>query len=324
MIATVEASETFPCFGSACSVHVTGGAEAEAVETAKRRLLSWHGRFTRFDPASELCRLNADPRAEVPVSRLMALFIRAVVRAAEMTGGLVDGTLLDQLERAGYERDLGASPPLPLALWWAPARRPARPSLDSRWREIELDLAAGVVRRPPGLRLDSGGVAKGLFADLLARELATHEAFAVDCAGDLRVGGAAGIVRPVRVAGPFDGRTLHTFELVDRGIATSGIGKRSWVDADAVPAHHLLDPATGRPAFTGVVQATALAPTALEAEARAKAAVLGGPEAARGWLPHGGAVVLDDGSHYVVEPRSQMPLSRLSLASNGARRRSHP
>jgi len=34
------------------------------------------------------------------------------------------------------------------------------------------------------------------------------------------------------------------------------------VDDDARPAHHLLDPRTGRPAYTGVVQATALAPTA--------------------------------------------------------------
>ena len=71
-------------------------------------------------------------------------------------------------------------------------------------------------------------------------------------------------------------------------------GRRSWLDARGRPAHHLLDPATGRPAFTGVVQATALAPTALEAEIRAKAAVLSGPDDAAGWLPHGGAVVLED------------------------------
>jgi FAD:protein FMN transferase len=49
------------------------------------------------------------------------------------------------------------------------------------------------------------------------------------------------------------------------------------------------------------VQATALAPTALEAEVLAKAAVLSGPARAPGWLPHGGVVVLDDGTHEVVE-----------------------
>ena len=68
-------------------------------------------------------------------------------------------------------------------------------------------------------------------------------------------------------------------------------------------AHHLLDPSTGAPAHTGVVQATALAPSALEAEVRAKAALLAGPETGSRWLRHGGALVLDDGSFEVVDGR---------------------
>jgi thiamine biosynthesis lipoprotein len=103
------------------------------------------------------------------------------------------------------------------------------------------------------------------------------------------------------VADPFGGPPIHAFELADGAAATSGIGRRSWLDARGRPAHHLLDPETGRPAFTGVVQATALAPTALEAEIRAKAAVLSGPDAAAAWLPHGGLVVLDDGTRVLLE-----------------------
>ena len=48
------------------------------------------------------------------------------------------------------------------------------------------------------------------------------------------------------------------------------------------------------------MQATALAPTAIEAEIRAKAAVLTGPDGADRWLPHGGVVVFDDGDAQVV------------------------
>jgi thiamine biosynthesis lipoprotein len=107
----------------------------------------------------------------------------------------------------------------------------------------------------------------------------------------------------VRVASPFGDETLHEFELTEGGVATSGIGRRSWIGPYGSPAHHLLDPATGRPAFTGIVQATALAPTALEAEVAAKAAVLSGPDGAPRWLRHGGVVVLEDGSHRVFEPR---------------------
>ncbi len=100
---------------------------------------------------------------------------------------------------------------------------------------------------------------------------------------------------------------LHRFRLSTGAVATSGIGRRSWLDPGGRPAHHLLDPATGRPAFTGVVQATALAPTAVEAEWRAKAAVLSGPQTARDWLPHGGVVVLDDRSHFTIEVQDLVP-----------------
>jgi thiamine biosynthesis lipoprotein len=292
---TPEAHATFACFGSTCSVHVAGDGASRAVATARRRLLAWHARFTRFAPASELSRLNADPRGAVPATPLMRRFAAAVVDAARLTGGLVDATLLPQLESAGYTGELGRPAPLRAVLALAPARHPAAPRPHAPWRALSVDRH--VVRRPPGLQLDSGGLAKGLFADVLAERLAGQPSFAVECAGDLRGGGAA---REVRVTSPFDGELIHTFALAGAGVATSGIGRRSWLDERGRPAHHLLDPATGRPAFTGVVQATAIAPTALEAEMRAKAAVLAGPAKAADWLPHGGVLVLDDAGVRIV------------------------
>jgi thiamine biosynthesis lipoprotein len=101
------------------------------------------------------------------------------------------------------------------------------------------------------------------------------------------------------------------FDLRRSGVATSGIGRRSWLDRDGGPAHHLLDPSTGRPAFTGVVQVTALAPSALMAEIQAKAAILSGPDAAPAWLAHGGVIVFDDGSHQVVQPPPVVTLGQL-------------
>jgi thiamine biosynthesis lipoprotein len=105
--------------------------------------------------------------------------------------------------------------------------------------------------------------------------------------------------RPLLVDDPFSrGEPLHEFALEQGAVATSGIGRKSWLGADDRPRHHLLDPSTGEPAWTGVVQATALAPTAAEAEALAKAALLSGD---RGWLaPNGGVLVFDDGSHEVI------------------------
>jgi thiamine biosynthesis lipoprotein len=285
-----EARKSFACFGATCNVLVSGPGAAGVAAAARELLLSWHARFTRFDPGSELSRLNADRRACIPVTPLMGRLAAAVADAAELTGGLVDATLLDEIEAAGYGADLGDPLDLTAALALAPPRRPAGPRADGR--HVAVDLHALLVRRPRGLRIDGGGLAKGLFADVVAETLGDRT-FAIDCAGDVRVGGEP---RAVHVESPFDGTVLRTVAVHSGGIATSGIGRCSWLDDSGAPAHHLLDPATGRPAFTGVVQATALAPTALEAEIRSKAAVLSGPDGAADWLPHGGVVVLDDGA----------------------------
>ena len=234
---------------------------------------------------------------------MMARFARAVQFAGSLSGGLVDATLVREIVSAGYARDaseLGEPISLRRALSLAPSRKPAAPRPAAGWRTVDVDVARATVTRPRGVMLDSGGIAKGLFADVLAERLADHASFAVVCGGDLAIGGDANAVREVHVESPFDQSRLHTLPLQRGGVASSGIGRRSWLDADAAPAHHLLDPATGRPAFTGVVQATALAPTALEAEIRAKAALLSGSVAAAQWLPHGGVIVYDDGSHHVV------------------------
>lgn len=301
---SAEASTTFECFGSRCSVFVVGDADAgsasEAVEWARAQLLEWHATFTRFDRHSELARLNADERHAVPVSQAMARFADLVVKAATITGGLVDATMLREIERAGYGADVGRRVDLTAALEEAPARRPASPSAAAAWRLLRVDVGECVVFRPPGLMLDSGGLAKGLFCDILAETLETHDGFAVDCAGDVRIGGRLRIRRRLQVGSPFGDEMLHAHETYAGAAATSGIGRRSWRDTSGRPAHHLLDPSTGRPAYTGLVQATAFASTAAFAEVCAKAALLSGPDGAAAWLPYGGVLVHDDGSHEVV------------------------
>ena len=301
----IERIERFECFGGRCTVIVSdadGAVAAAAVAAAKARLLGWHDQFSRFRADSEICRMNAEVSTVVGVSGVMARLVASAVDAARLTGGLVDPTLSDEIERAGYAGHFsGDGVPLAAALALAPPRAVAGARDGSRWRSVAVDLDGGTVTRPVGVRLDLGGIAKGVFADELAIELAAHGAVVIDCAGDLRLGGSGGVPRAVLVESPFDGTTLHTFTLSSGGVATSGIGKRSWL-LDGQPAHHLLDPGTGRPAFTGIVQATALAPTGAEAEARSKAALLSGPLAAPGWLPHGGVIVLDDGSHRVISP----------------------
>jgi FAD:protein FMN transferase len=280
---------------------VDGGVDAAALFTEIER------RLTRFDPTSDLSRLNADPRACVPAAPLFRAAVSAALRAARLSDGLVDPTVLGAVRRAGYadSRAHVAAVALLPRLDSAPQRRPARPHPAAQWRTIEVDHAAGLIRRPPGLELDLGGSAKVWAADLVATRLGRHGRCAVDCGGDLRVvagrGARDGAAWEVRVRHPLTGAPAHTLCVRAGGVATSGIDGRLWEGPRGELTHHLIDPATGEPAWTGLLTVTALAPTALEAEALAKAALLSGPLAAQRWLRahNGGVLVQDDGT---VEP----------------------
>jgi FAD:protein FMN transferase len=297
---SVEAHRSFACFGGIATIHVRGASTAsgeEAADRAQERLLDAHRRLSRFREESELSRLNRDPGEEVAATPLMRALAGAVAMAAAASGGLADATLLDAIEQSGYRRSLGDHRPVALAeaLSGRVERTPGRPHPSARWRSVGVDEDAGTIIRRPGLKIDSGGIAKGLLADLLAADLAAQRTFAIDCCGDIRIGGRAHQSRRVLVDDPFGGAPIHELKLRDGAVATSGIGRRCWVGSDGKVAHHILDPSTGEPAFTGIVQATALAPSALLAETYAKAALLSGPERAAEWLPHGGIVVRDGG-----------------------------
>src|SRR5262245_25952112 len=192
-----EAGATFDWFGCSCTAFVSGSGEAGSAQAAvamvRRRLRGWHARFSRFLPDSELSLVNRNAAAELPVSPLMARLAQAVHMAGSLTGGLVDATLIDQIETAGYASELCKPLDLARALGLAPERRPAGASRWAGWRHIAVDAAASTLERPPGVKLDSGGLGKGLFADVLGEALAGHGAFAVSCGGDVAIGGAAGL-----------------------------------------------------------------------------------------------------------------------------------
>ena len=298
----------------------SGEPAAPAAAVEQRAFIEdFAARMSRFLPASELCALNGDPRAEVPASRMLRELVRAALWAAWRTEGLVDPTLVFELEAAGYGRSLADAEPgsLEEALEGAPPRRPARPHPAARWRHIDVDDRAGVVRRPPGVRIDSGGAGKGLVADMVAFRLCGYSRYVVDCGGDLAIGGVEALVRPceVEVEHPLTGEPVHTLRVSSGGVATSGLNVRVWRTARGF-GHHLLDPASGQPAWTGLIGATALGRSALEAETLTKAALLLGPAGARRVLAElGGLIVHDDGDVELIGPIDERPRMRLRVAA---------
>jgi thiamine biosynthesis lipoprotein len=233
--------------------------------------------------------------------------VSAGLWAVRRSGGLVDPTLVRALERSGYDHSLDGVAPASLreALAQAPARRAARPNPSALWRRMIVDDEAGTITRPPGVMFDTGGTGKGLCADAVAVRLAGYTRFVVDCGGDIAVGGVGAQLDPyaIEVEHPLTGRSIGSIEVARGGIATSGLNVRIWRQANNAFAHHLLDPSTGSPAWTGLIGATALGDSALEAETLSKMALLLGPDGARRVLAgHGGLIVHDSGEVEAIGP----------------------
>ncbi len=297
-------------------------APLAAADREREFVLAFAQRLSRFIPESELCALNHAPEQRVPASPLLRSAVGAALWAAERSGGLVDSTLVQALESTGYAHSLDGATPAPLqeALSRAPSRRPASPDPRARWREVVLDDASGTITRPPGLMFDTGGIGKGLCADAVALRLAAYTRFIVDCGGDIAVGGLGEQFEPHEIAieHPLTGAVIGTIRLVRGGIATSGVNVRVWRNADGSFSHHLLDPSTGQPAWTGLVGATAIGDSALEAETLSKMALLLGAPGAREVLAErGGLIVHDDGEIETVGPMDELlaaPQTRHAVA----------
>jgi thiamine biosynthesis lipoprotein len=209
--------------------------------------------LSRFRGGSELSRLNRDGRIAAASPDLVRVVELSLV-AREQTGGLFDPTVHDAVVAAGYDRTFEEVPAD------GPPLRPGGVPCGGAVRVdgLSIELAAGT-------RLDLGGIAKGYAVDRVAEQLGVHGPCLVNAGGDLTVRGGAW---PVGVD------ETVTLELTRGAIATSGRDRRRWTRGGE-EAHHLIDPATGRPAVGDVVRVTVVATSAAEAEVLAKAAFLG-------------------------------------------------
>jgi FAD:protein FMN transferase len=243
---------------------------AGSVASARARIADLERRWSRFLPGSETAALNRAGGRPVAVSSETFTLVALGLLGWRSTGGRFDPTILDALERAGYDRSferLGPAPATPSADCPAPGMG-----------GVLFDDRAGTITLPPGTPFDPGGIGKGYAADLVCAELLISGAAGacVNIGGDLLVRGISPHGGPWTVAVPHPaGGTAATLELPRGAVATSSPLRRAW-GPPGRSAHHLIDPRTGRPASTGIVQVTVVTHEAWWAEVAVKAAYLAG------------------------------------------------
>jgi thiamine biosynthesis lipoprotein len=275
-------STSFPALGcDAVLVVANAGAFAEADVLLRSELDAIDRACSRFREDAELVALNRCAGRDVLVSPLLLEAIEVALDAARTTDGLVDPTVGRSLRLAGYDRDYALVQALP--------GRPVRFVPASGWRRVEVDRDRRRVRIPYGAELDLGATAKALAADRAARRIAaaTGTAVLVALGGDVAVTGNAPVGGwPIRIAEERSGEEGPTVSISGGGLATSGLASRRWHSAQG-ELHHILDPATGRPAETPWRTVTVAAASCVEANVASTASLLLG-DRAPAWLDERG------------------------------------
>src|SRR3954453_14767165 len=263
----------FRAMGSDAHVIIVGGNESMlALEID--RIEELESRGSRFRPDSEVSVLNAHSGQRVPMSADTRLLVARAVEAWRLTGGSFDPTLLDDLQRAGYDRSfeqLSHGSDLRTLL----ARR--RTASAAACTDIVVDDCSGTL--PFGMSFDAGGIGKGLAADLVATELMANgiDGVCVNIGGDLRVLGQSpdGLGWTLAVAHPLSATPIALVGLSTGAIATSSVLRRIWT-LDGRARHHLIDPETGDPTESDLALASVITGEAWHAEGLAKAVLLRG------------------------------------------------
>jgi thiamine biosynthesis lipoprotein len=201
-----------------------------------------------------------------------------IARARELwriTGGAFDPTLGRLVRLWGF----GA---------WPATGVPSPKTIEEALGESGFDkLAAGegaLRKKVPALWIDMSGIVPGYAVDRVfdaLREVG-YRRLLVELGGEVRVGSALpgkkgwriGIEAPEYGGGQSLYRTL---ELENAAVSTSG-DYRKWIVEGGKRLSHILDPRSGRPATSGVVSATVVAPDCTTADALATALSVLDPE----------------------------------------------
>ncbi len=292
---------TFRAMGSPCRIVAP---THELAHRGQQLVVALEQAWSRFDPDSEITRLNLHAGELTIVSQVTYELVALAQHARIATGGVFNPLMLGQLVALGYDRT------------WESMVSVDRPSVEptpATTAPIELFPEVSAVRLPAGTQFDPGGIGKGMAGDMVAAALlsAGASAIQVELGGDVVVAGPSWTGGPWRVVlddSDHGVTSPATIELDAGGVATSSVLRRRWRCGGA-EVHHVVDPATGGSASTDLHSVTTVAPTLWWAEVVAKVALIGGSASARmlldDWDMTGVLVSEDELCRYeVVSPRT--------------------
>lgn len=299
----LSAQSTHVGMGTVMAHHAYGPRAAECLAAIRREAARLEESLSRFLPASEISRVNrsAGGGSESVSQDTYALLAQALEYAARSQGC--------------FDITIG-----PLAALWHSARETAMPpdhaSIRAALALVDYrDLLLDPSRRTAGLRqvgqsVDLGGIGKGFAGE---RFLEIYQEYGILSAYS-NIGGNV-----VTLGGKPDGapwqigiqhprqedRLIGSVAVTGKSVVTSGDYQRYFIDRQGIRRHHILNPASGYPAESGLISVSIVAENAMQADALSTMVFVAGLEPGLDLLrdyPGAEAVLVDQRLQVFITP----------------------
>lgn len=240
----------------AMGTYMTLTAYGENAETAlgdaEERIKELEALWSVTDENSEVYEMNHSNGVPVAISPETEELLRFTLEIAEQTSGALDPTIYPLVDAWGFvSRE-----------YHVPAEQELMELLQYTGYE-KVSLQENAVSLPAGTEIDLGAVGKGYtgqeLSDLLINQGITSAL--LDIGGNIQMIGRRpdGTKWRLGIKNPFGDGSFGILETEDCAVVTSGGYERYFTDEDGKTYWHILDPATGRPADSGLASVTIIA-----------------------------------------------------------------
>ena len=248
-----EASAQIFAMDTVMNMAVSGGSAKKALAEAEAEILRLEQLLSRTEADSEVSALN-ESGGPVEVHADVETLIRSAGEYARATGGAFDITIAPVVAAWGFTEDA--------------YRVPEQAELEALLETVgmgHVTLEDGRVALKGDARIDLGGIAKGYASDKAEEIFEAHKVEHGQAAlgGNILLMGTKADGTPWRVAvqdpaRPNEAAYAAIVALADAFAVTSGSYQRYFEENGSV-YHHIIDPATGYPADSGLTSVTVVA-----------------------------------------------------------------
>ena len=252
------------------SVYAQSPAAGEALlEEAAGEIRRLEGLLSVTDPGRAIYQVNHG--GAVSLSEPVRELLEKALELCRETGGALDVTVYPAVRAWGFTT--------------GEYRVPEEAELSALVERVgygRVALDGDRLALPEGVELDLGSVGKGWTGDRLTalfREAGVSSAI-MELGGNVQALGTKPDGSPWRVAVQAPGGGYAgVLEIVDKAVVTSG-GYQRYFEQDGETYIHIIDPATGRPARTGLASVTIVADSGLQGDGLSTALFVMGREKA--------------------------------------------